>query len=32
MIWAPIWLVTLIGVALFGFGAFLGHISAGKEK
>ena len=32
MIWAPIWLITLIGVTMFAFGAFLGRISAGSAK
>ena len=27
MIWAPMWVIALIGLALFTFGAFLGRIS-----
>ena len=26
-VYAPIWLITLVSVALFAFGAFLGRIS-----
>jgi VIT1/CCC1 family predicted Fe2+/Mn2+ transporter len=26
-VYAPIWLITLLSVALFAFGAFLGRIS-----
>lgn len=32
MIWAPMWVIALIGLALFIFGAFLGRISAGSQQ
>lgn len=32
MIWAPIWIIALAGVAVFAFGVFLGRISAGGTK
>lgn len=28
---APIWLLTLMGVATFAFGLFIGYISRGKD-
>lgn len=32
MIWVPMWVIALLGLALFIFGAFLGRISAGSSK
>jgi len=31
MIWVPMWVIALVGLALFTFGAFLGRIS-GESK
>lgn len=30
MIWVPMWVIALIGLALFTFGAFLGRISGSQ--